>query len=91
MLYDIFIFLDKLDFPGAGLFQFLTFRAALAILGALTISLILGKRLIEILKRKQIGESVRDLGLDGQLEKAGTPTMGGFCLLYTSPSPRDDT
>lgn len=81
MLYDIFIFLDKLDFPGAGLFQFLTFRAALAILGALTISLILGKRLIEILKRKQIGESVRDLGLDGQLEKAGTPTMGGLIIL----------
>jgi len=81
MLYDIFIFLDKLDFPGAGLFQFLTFRAALAILGALTISLILGKRLIDILKRKQIGESVRDLGLDGQLEKAGTPTMGGLIIL----------
>ncbi len=81
MLYDIFIFLDKLDFPGAGLFQFLTFRAALAILGALTISLILGKRLIDILKRYQIGESVRDLGLDGQLEKAGTPTMGGLIIL----------
>ena len=81
MLYDIFIFLDKLDFPGAGLFQFLTFRAALAILGALTISLILGKRLIDILKRNQIGESVRDLGLDGQLEKAGTPTMGGLIIL----------
>ncbi len=81
MLYDIFIFLDKLNFPGAGLFQFLTFRAALAILGALTISLILGKRLIDVLKRKQIGESVRDLGLDGQLEKAGTPTMGGLIIL----------
>jgi len=71
------MFLDNLDFPGAGLFQFLTFRAALAILGALTISLIFGKRLIDILKEKQIGESVRDLGLNGQVEKAGTPTMGG--------------
>lgn len=81
MLYDIFMFLDKLDFPGAGLFQFLTFRAALAILGALTISLIFGKRLIDILKQKQIGESVRDLGLNGQVEKAGTPTMGGLIIL----------
>lgn len=75
------MFLDKLDFPGAGLFQFLTFRAALAILGALTISLIFGKRLIDILKQKQIGESVRDLGLNGQVEKAGTPTMGGLIIL----------
>tara|TARA_B110000444_G_scaffold96409_1_gene91375 strand:+ start:689 stop:1915 length:1227 start_codon:yes stop_codon:yes gene_type:complete len=81
MLYDIFMFLDNLDFPGAGLFQFLTFRAALAILGALTISLIFGKRLIDILKQKQIGESVRDLGLNGQVEKAGTPTMGGLIIL----------
>jgi|TARA_B110000483_G_scaffold26379_3_gene31643 phospho-N-acetylmuramoyl-pentapeptide-transferase len=81
MLYDIFMFLDNLDFPGAGLFQFLTFRAALAILGALTISLIFGKRLIDILKEKQIGESVRDLGLNGQVEKAGTPTMGGLIIL----------
>ncbi len=75
------MFLDNLDFPGAGLFQFLTFRAALAILGALTISLIFGKRLIDILKEKQIGESVRDLGLNGQVEKAGTPTMGGLIIL----------
>ncbi len=81
MLYDIFIYLDKLNFPGAGLFQFLTFRAALAILGALSISLILGGKLIEILRRKQIGESIRDLGLEGQLEKKGTPTMGGLIII----------
>ena len=75
MLYELFKLLDKIDFPGAGLFEFLTFRAALAILGALAISLIFGGKLINILKEKQIGESVRDLGLDGQIEKSGTPTM----------------
>lgn len=81
MLYELFKLLDKIDFPGAGLFQFLTFRAALAILGALAISLIFGGKLINILKEKQIGESVRDLGLDGQIEKSGTPTMGGLIIL----------
>lgn len=81
MLYELFKLLDKIDFPGAGLFEFLTFRAALAILGALAISLIFGGKLINILKEKQIGESVRDLGLDGQIEKSGTPTMGGLIIL----------
>ena len=81
MLYELFKLLDKIDFPGAGLFEFLTFRAAMAILGALAISLIFGGKLINILKEKQIGESVRDLGLDGQIEKSGTPTMGGLIIL----------
>ena len=81
MLYELFKLLDKIDFPGAGLFEFLTFRAALAILGALAISLIFGSKLINILKEKQIGESVRDLGLEGQIEKSGTPTMGGLIIL----------
>ena len=81
MLYELFKLLDKIDFPGAGLFEFLTFRAALAILGALAISLIFGGKLINILKEKQIGESVRDLGLEGQIEKSGTPTMGGLIIL----------
>ena len=81
MLYELFKLLDKIDFPGAGLFEFLTFRAALGILGALAISLIFGGKLINILKEKQIGESVRDLGLDGQIEKSGTPTMGGLIIL----------
>jgi phospho-N-acetylmuramoyl-pentapeptide-transferase len=81
MLYELFKLLDKIDFPGAGLFEFLTFRAALAILGALAISLFFGGKLINILKEKQIGESVRDLGLDGQIEKSGTPTMGGLIIL----------
>ena len=81
MLYELFKLLDKIDFPGAGLFEFLTFRAALAILGALAISLIFGGKLINILKEKQIGESVRDLGLDGQIEKSGTPKMGGLIIL----------
>ncbi len=81
MLYELFTYLDRLDVPGAGLFQFLTFRAAMAILGALTISLLFGRQLIERLRAQQIGESIRDLGLEGQMAKKGTPTMGGLIIL----------
>jgi phospho-N-acetylmuramoyl-pentapeptide-transferase len=82
MLYYLFTYLDRLiDLPGAGLFQFLSFRAAAAVITSLTITLIFGKNLIRYLKRKQIGESIRDLGLDGQLAKQGTPTMGGLIIL----------
>ena len=82
MLFHLFEYLDKhVDFPGSGLFHFLSFRAALSILISLTISLVLGKSLIRMLRRKQVGESIRDLGLEGQLEKAGTPTMGGLIIL----------
>ncbi|NVO20069.1 MAG: phospho-N-acetylmuramoyl-pentapeptide-transferase [Bacteroidetes bacterium] len=82
MLYYLFSFLDKAyDVPGAGLFQFISFRAALSIILSLFISLIYGKRIINILRKKQIGETVRDLGLQGQNEKAGTPTMGGLIIL----------
>ena len=82
MLFHLFEYLDKhFDFPGSGLFHFLSFRAALSILISLTISLVFGKSLIRILRRKQVGESIRDLGLEGQLEKAGTPTMGGLIIL----------
>lgn len=82
MLYYLFDFLDsRWDLPGAGLFQFISFRAACSIITSLLISLVFGKRLIDMLKRKQVGETVRDLGLAGQLEKAGTPTMGGLIIL----------
>jgi phospho-N-acetylmuramoyl-pentapeptide-transferase len=82
MLYYLFTYLDKAyDIPGAGMFQYITFRAALSILLSLFISLIYGKRIINYLKRKQIGETVRELGLQGQNEKAGTPTMGGLIIL----------
>jgi len=81
MLYELFTYLDRLDVPGAGLFQFLTFRAAMAILGALTISLLFGRQLIEKLRAQQIGETIRDLGLEGQMAKKGTPTMGGLIIL----------
>lgn len=82
MLYYLFDMLDaQFDFPGAGVFRFLTFRAGMSIIVSLFISLILGKRIIRMLLNKQVGESVRDLGLDGQKEKQGTPTMGGLIIL----------
>ena len=82
MLYYLFTYLDeKWDIPGAGLFQFISFRAACSIILSLTISMVFGKRLIDMLRRKQVGETVRDLGLAGQKEKEGTPTMGGLIIL----------
>jgi phospho-N-acetylmuramoyl-pentapeptide-transferase len=82
MLYYFFTWLQKYyDFPGAGLFQYLTFRIAMAILLSLVIATVYGKRVILILQRKQIGESVRDLGLQGEQQKKGTPTMGGIIIL----------
>lgn len=82
MLYYLFIWLhNAFDFPGAGVFQYISFRAAMALLTSLFISMIIGKRLIHFLKAKQVGESIRDLGLDGQQLKQGTPTMGGLIIL----------
>lgn len=82
MLYHLFIYLDKYyDLAGAGLFQYISFRAACSVILSLVISLLFGKRLIRWLKRRQVGESVRDLGLEGQKEKEGTPTMGGIIIL----------
>ncbi len=82
MLYFLFGYLDKImDFPGAGLFNFISFRAAMAVITSLTISMVFGGRLIKYLKRRQIGETIRELGLEGQKEKAGTPTMGGLIIL----------
>lgn len=82
MLYHLFEYLDKhMHFPGSGLFHYLSFRAALSILISLTISMVFGKNLIRMLRKKQVGETIRDLGLDGQMQKAGTPTMGGLIIL----------
>lgn len=81
MIYHLFTYLDQFDFPGAGLFQYLSSRAAFTVITSLVISMIVGKRIIKLLHRKQIGESVRDLGLEGQHQKQGTPTMGGIIIL----------
>ncbi|MGK0406598.1 MAG: phospho-N-acetylmuramoyl-pentapeptide-transferase [Roseivirga sp.] len=82
MLYYLFSYLNSaFDLPGAGVFEFITFRAAMALISSLLICLVFGKRLIDLLRKKQVGESIRDLGLEGQSEKAGTPTMGGLIIL----------
>lgn len=88
MLYYLFEFLEKqYQLPGAGLFQFLTFRAALSVLLSLLIAMVYGKRIILFLQKKQIGESIRDLGLEGQKQKAGTPTMGGLIIIISTLLP----
>jgi len=88
MLYYLFNFLDKnYQVPGAGLFEFISFRSAMAIILSLAISTIYGKKIINYLQKKQIGESVRDLGLKGQNAKAGTPTMGGLIIIISTLIP----
>lgn len=88
MLYYLFDYLDKqYDLPGAGLFQFLTFRAAMAVLFSLIIATTYGKKIILFLQKKQIGETVRDLGLEGQKQKSGTPTMGGLIIILATLIP----
>ena len=82
MFYYLFTWLHKaFDFPGAGVFQYISFRAAMAVITSLIISLLFGKRIIDFIRNKQIGETIRDLGLDGEKQKAGTPTMGGLIIL----------
>ena len=82
MLYYLFEYLHKhYDFPGAGVFQYISFRAAMAIITSLVISLLFGKRIINLLHKKQVGETIRDLGLAGEKQKQGTPTMGGLIIL----------
>ena len=81
MLYYLFQYLESLQFPGARLFTFITFRSAAAIITSLIISLLIGKKIILYLQRKQVGEVVRDLGLEGQYKKQGTPSMGGIIIL----------
>lgn len=83
MLYYLFMYLEKLDFPGARMFHYISFRAAFAIILSLLIALFIGKRLIRYLQKKQIGETIRDLGLEGQMQKKGTPTMGGVIILIS--------
>ena len=81
MFYYLFGYLESLDVPGAGMFQYISFRSAMALITSLVISLLFGKRIILYLQKKQIGEVVRDLGLEGQYRKVGTPTMGGIIIL----------
>jgi len=87
MLYYLFEYLEQFQFPGANLYSFITFRAALAIVISLLISVVYGKRIIGILRQKQMGETIRDLGLKGQVEKAGTPTMGGIIIILATLVP----
>nr|WP_298655971.1 phospho-N-acetylmuramoyl-pentapeptide-transferase [uncultured Flavobacterium sp.] len=88
MLYYFFKYLDKaFDFPGAGVFQYITFRSGLAIILSLLISTIYGKKIINFLRKQQVGETVRELGLEGQTQKAGTPTMGGIIIILSTLIP----
>jgi phospho-N-acetylmuramoyl-pentapeptide-transferase len=88
MLYYLFEYLEQqFQLTGASVFQFITFRAALAIIMSLLISTIFGKKVIRLLQKMQVGESVRDLGLEGQVEKAGTPTMGGLIIIFSTLIP----
>ena len=88
MLYYLFEYLEQqYQFPGASLFGYISFRSAIALITALLISTIFGKKVIELLRVKQIGESIRDLGLKGQKEKAGTPTMGGLIIIFATLIP----
>jgi phospho-N-acetylmuramoyl-pentapeptide-transferase len=88
MLYYLFEYLNKtMDIPGTGVFQYITFRSALAFIISLLLSTIYGKRIISFLQKKQVGESVRELGLAGQNEKAGTPTMGGLIIIFATLIP----
>ena len=88
MLYYLFDYLDKImDVPGTGVFQYITFRSGLAVLLSLLLSTIFGKRIIEFLRNQQVGETVRELGLEGQTQKAGTPTMGGLIIILATLVP----
>ena len=88
MLYYLFQYLEnEYQLPGAGLFQFLSFRAALAVILSLLMAMVYGKRIILFLQRQQIGETIRDLGLEGQRQKAGTPTMGGIIIILSTLLP----
>lgn len=88
MLYYIFQYLDKaFDIPGAGVFQYITFRSALAFILSLLIATIYGKKIINFLRKQQVGETVRELGLEGQTQKAGTPTMGGIIIILATLIP----
>jgi phospho-N-acetylmuramoyl-pentapeptide-transferase len=83
MLYYLFNYLDQIDFPGAGMFKYVSFRSGLALILSLFISTAIGRKIIDKLQRLQIGETVRDLGLEGQMAKKGTPTMGGIIIIIS--------
>jgi phospho-N-acetylmuramoyl-pentapeptide-transferase len=83
MFYYLFLYLDKLDVPGAGLFRYISFRSGLALITSLIISMWVGKKIIAYLRKKQIGETVRNLGLQGEQQKQGTPTMGGIIIIFS--------
>ena len=88
MLYYLFDYLEKYaQIPGASLFGYLSFRSALAVILSLVISMVFGKHIIKLLQKKQVGETIRDLGLEGQLQKAGTPTMGGIIIIMATLIP----
>jgi len=87
MLYYLFDYLHRMDVPGSGVFQYITFRSGLAIILSLLISTVFGKKIINFLRKQQVGETVRELGLAGQNEKAGTPTMGGLIIIVATLIP----
>ncbi|MDY0088859.1 MAG: phospho-N-acetylmuramoyl-pentapeptide-transferase [Flavobacteriaceae bacterium] len=88
MLYYLFEYLDKnFDLPGTGVFQYITFRSGAAVLLSLLLSMVFGKQIINFIRRKQIGETIRELGLEGQNQKAGTPTMGGLIIIFATLVP----
>jgi phospho-N-acetylmuramoyl-pentapeptide-transferase len=87
MLYDLFAYLDKIDFPGAGMFKYISFRSGMALVLALFISTTIGRKIINKLQLMQIGETVRNLGLEGQMSKKGTPTMGGIIIIIAILAP----
>lgn len=84
MIYHLFQALKDYDIPGAGLLNYLTFRSMMAALTSMVVALLAGKKIIRLLQRKQIGEEIRDLGLEGQLQKKGTPTMGGIIIILST-------
>lgn len=81
MFYFLFKYLETFDFPGAGMFQYISFRSAMTVIASLSISMLFGKKIIQFLQKKQIGEVVRNLGLEGQYNKSGTPSMGGIIII----------
>ena len=88
MLYELFYYLEtQYQISGASLFQFISFRSAFAVIISLIVSTIFGKKIIDFLKKKQVGENIRDLGLNGQKEKEGTPTMGGLIIIISTLIP----
>lgn len=87
MLYDLFNYLNTIDIPGAGMFQYISFRSTLAFVISLFIAMIIGRKIINKLQKLQIGETIRDLSLEGQLSKKGTPTMGGIIIIIATIIP----